>query len=67
MAQEHLERWEEQGRNRLSLFSAWEAGWAGLSTFLPGSPSYKAKHTSRPRGLAWEAPLPSGQLPGFQT
>lgn len=31
------------------------------------SPSGQAEHTSRPRGLAWEAPSPSGQLPGSQT
>lgn len=41
----------------------------GSSHFLhpPGLLSHKAEHTSRPRGPAWEAPFPSGQLPGLQT
>jgi hypothetical protein len=43
-------------------------GW-GQFTYSPcqGYLSTKLNPPPRPRGLAWEAPFPSGQLLGFQT
>lgn len=45
----------------------WTGPGSAHSLHLPALPSQGAVYTCRPRGLAWEAPFPSGQLPGFQT
>ena len=34
-----------------------------LPSACQGLSAHEAEHTSRPRGLAWEAPVPSEQLP----